>query len=106
MARILIKNLGKEVITADVNKPILWLALHQQIDWMHSCGGKGRCTTCKAEVLSGDEHLSLLSPAEIKYRTQGLLKENERLACQTRLTGDVEVKIPEECKLPHLNYLD
>jgi ferredoxin len=50
------------------------------------------------------QHISILSPAEQKYRNQSRLKLNERLACQISLTGDVLAEVPEACKLPHVTY--
>jgi uncharacterized 2Fe-2S/4Fe-4S cluster protein (DUF4445 family) len=45
-----------------------------------------------------------LTLAEQKYRQPGALKEHERLCCQARIKGDIILAIPEECKLPHINY--
>jgi ferredoxin, 2Fe-2S len=52
----------------------------------------------------GGENLSVLTEAEVKYKHQRLLGDNERLACQTRITGDIAVRIAEENKFPHVNY--
>ena len=71
---------------------------------MHACGGKGRCTTCKVIVLKGHEHLISVTPAENRYRAMGALKSNERLSCQVRILGDVTIAVPEEYKLPHIDY--
>jgi 2Fe-2S ferredoxin len=75
-------------------------------DWMHACGGKGRCTTCKAAVVSGMEAITPPSPAELRYREQGLLMANERLACQIQVLGEVVLRVPKESKLPHITYSD
>ena len=75
-----------------------------RLDWMHACGGKGRCTTCKVIVLEGMEHLGLLTLAEQKYRQMGALKAQERLSCQAIPDGSVVVAVPEEYKLPHVRY--
>lgn len=51
------------------------------------------------------ENLSSVTPAELRYRQQGLLHTDERLCCQTRiLGGDVTLTVPEEYKLPHIDY--
>ncbi|MDX2130222.1 MAG: 2Fe-2S iron-sulfur cluster-binding protein [Chloroherpetonaceae bacterium] len=47
------------------------------------CGGIGRCTTCKVEILSGASAISRLSREEKEFRNRGLLLDNERLACQS-----------------------
>ena len=104
MARIVIKNLGKSFETADFSKSILFLLQNEGIDWMHACGGKGRCTTCKVIVLEGENNLRPSTSAELRYQKQGLLHAGERLACQVKICGDVTLKVPDEGKLPHLIY--
>ena len=105
MVKIIIENLGqKELTVSDLSKSALRHFHTHFVDWMYACGGKGRCTTCKMIVLKGAENLTSQTPAEKKYRDEGLLAENERLACQVRITGDVCVRVPDDCKLPHLTY--
>lgn len=108
MASIVIRNLAEKTIqNPNLSKPLLWIFLENQIDWMHACGGKGRCTTCKAIILQGGENLIPKSPAELRYESQNLLAPNERLCCQAKLIGgDLEIKIPDESKLPHMKYSD
>jgi 2Fe-2S ferredoxin len=106
MVKIVIENLEqKEIIVNDPNKPVLRIIQEAGIDWMTDCGGKGRCTTCRAIVIAGDENLTPNSPAELKYRSQGLLYPNERLMCQVRAKGDLVLRVPEETKLPHMRYI-
>ena len=105
MATIVIENWKSKTVPADDSK--LSLLKHFQnnrLDWMHACGGKGRCTTCKVIVLKGHEHFSSVTPSENRYRAMGALKSNERLACQVRVLGDVRIAVPEEYKLPHIDY--
>jgi len=116
MVKIVIENLGqKEVIANDVAKPVLRVIQEAGVDWMTDCGGKGRCTTCKAIVVEGAENLTPNSPAEMKYREMGLLYSNERLMCQTRIRealrkteapakGDLILRVPDSSKLPHMKY--
>jgi 2Fe-2S ferredoxin len=108
MASIVIRNLNEKTIqNPNLSKPLLWIFLENGIDWMHACGGKGRCTTCKAVILKGGENLIAKSPVELRYESQNQLAANERLCCQAKLTkGDLEVQVPEESKLPHMKYSD
>ena len=74
-------------------------------DWMHACGAKGRCTTCRVQVLAGSEHLAPLTAAEERYRAAGRLLPTERLTCQARLpAGEVTGRVPEATQLPHVQY--
>jgi len=107
MAVIVIKNLGEKAIEVqDFSRSILQHLQGNGTDWMFACGGKGRCTTCKAIVLNGLENLEPKTAAETKYETLGLLGPNERLTCQARIRGSVTINVPEECKLPHMKYSD
>ncbi len=107
MAKIVIDNLsGKEVIIKPQSRSILAALQDERVDWMHACGGKGRCTTCKLIVIKGLEQMSEKTPAETRYYQEGKLLDNERLACQARAWGDLVVRVPEEGKLPHLKYND
>lgn len=106
MASIVIRNLNQKTIqNPALAKPLLWIFLENGIDWMHACGGKGRCTTCKAVILKGAENLNPKSPVELRYESQNQLAAHERLCCQAKLIqGDLEIEIPDESKLPHVPY--
>ncbi|MBU2915588.1 MULTISPECIES: 2Fe-2S iron-sulfur cluster-binding protein [Reichenbachiella] len=105
MLRIVIQNLHKkEIFTNDEDKNLLELIHQNHVDWMFACGGKGRCTTCRAIVLQGSDQLSELSPVEEKFRANSRLQPNERLACQCSVLGDVVIKVAEENKFMHLEY--
>lgn len=105
MPRLIIRNLANTPVA--ITMPVNIVLKHIQeayIDWMHACGGKGRCTTCRMNVLSGMENISPLSAAEIKYRQMGRLKETERLTCQCYAVGEVIAEVPSACQLPHMKY--
>lgn len=107
MPRITIQNINnKSVGSQDSSKTVLKIFQENLIDWMHACGGKGRCTSCKMIVKEGAENLSPPSPFEEKMRKAGRLAGNERLACQCSTAGDLLVQVPEENKLPHITYTD
>ncbi len=107
LVKITIENLGqKEVGVPSPGISALSCFQSARVDWMHSCGGKGRCTTCKMIVIEGQDQLSLESPAELMYERQGQLKSNERLACQAKVWGNIRVRVPGGSKLPHLKYTD
>ncbi|HNP96552.1 MAG TPA: 2Fe-2S iron-sulfur cluster-binding protein [Cyclobacteriaceae bacterium] len=107
MVKITIENLGKkELEINNAGDTILSSIQAHYIDWMHACGAKGRCTTCKLEVIFGKENLSEVTPAEKRYMERNELKESQRLACQARVMGDIIIRVPDEVKLPHLTYTD
>jgi 2Fe-2S ferredoxin len=104
MARITIKNMESKTIDWNDKKERLLNILLSSSDWMHACGGKGRCTTCKVKILTGQENLSDMTQAEIKYFKAGMLEQNERLSCQVNVSGDLYLCVPSVCQLPHLKY--
>lgn len=105
MPRVVIANLSEKALDVQDESRSLLQHLHDHgLDWMHACGAKGRCTTCKCIVLEGMESLGAETKPELKYRAQGVLRKNERLACQVTITADVRISVPEEYKLPHLHY--
>jgi len=105
MVKITIENLGqKEIVSLNHENSIIKLIHGEEIDWMHACGTKGRCTTCKMIIVKGAENLSSLTSAELKYRQMGALNSNERLACQAKASGEIVIRVPDEYKLPHLSY--
>jgi 2Fe-2S ferredoxin len=107
MAKILIQNVFGKILSVENPEKTLLQHFHDnRLDWMHACGGKGRCTTCKVIVLEGMTNISPLTGAEQRYRAQRALKLNERLSCQVSVLGDIVVSAPEEYKLPHVHYND
>jgi 2Fe-2S ferredoxin len=102
---IVVKNLfGKMVSVPAAGQTVLRIFQEQRIDWMHSCGGKGRCTTCKFRVIRGMENLGEVTTAELHYAKQMQLNRDERLACQAEVFGDLELEVPDECKMAHISY--
>lgn len=108
MPRIIIQNLENFTIDSEnIDRKVIELIHENGIDWMHACGKKGRCTTCKMIILEGQENLSPETDRELFYRGQHRLKSNERLACQSRLLqGSLTIKVAEINKFPHLKYSD
>jgi ferredoxin, 2Fe-2S len=105
MVKIVIENLAKKELEADdLSRTVLQHLQNSQVDWMFSCGAKGRCTTCKMIIISGQENLSPPSLAEQNYSGRGFLGRNERLSCQARISGDIRIRVPDEYKLPHISY--
>lgn len=79
--------------TGEGGKSLLRLLLDNKYFIPSACGGKGTCGYCKVQITEGGgpaiptEQL-ILSPREIR--------EGYRLACQTRVRGDLGIQIPPE----------
>ncbi|WP_210520617.1 2Fe-2S iron-sulfur cluster-binding protein [Hymenobacter terricola] len=105
MALLTIENLPGAAVKVPAGSTLFAALQAAGHDWMHACGAKGRCTTCRLQVQAGAENLSPPSEAELRYRAAGRLLATERLACQARLpTGEVVGRVPEATKLPHVQY--
>ncbi|MFD0917335.1 adenylate/guanylate cyclase domain-containing protein [Pseudahrensia aquimaris] len=55
------------------------------------CGGKGRCSTCRVQIVSADGALEPPSEAERRVLERVNAPENVRLACQLRPTYDIQI---------------
>jgi ferredoxin, 2Fe-2S len=58
-----------------------------------SCGGNGTCTTCRVFILHGKENCSPRTELEAERADERNFADNERLACQTEVFGDVDLEI-------------
>lgn len=106
MSRIVIQNLYNRTINSEVDGRKVIEIIHENgIDWMHACGKKGRCTTCKIILLEGEENLLEMTDRELDFAKQGRLQAGERLACQAILhSGEIRGKVADINKFPHILY--
>jgi 2Fe-2S ferredoxin len=59
-----------------------------------ACVGKATCGLCRVKILDGEALLSPLNAAEKKHLGNVYFITKMRLACQTRVHGDVVVDVP------------
>lgn len=61
------------------------------------CGGNAACLMCKVEVEKGSES-SLTPPTAAEKHKLGAsqLDQGIRLACQCKIIGDAEIRLPED----------
>ncbi len=104
MPKLIVQNLFDKEITVFPGQKVFEAITQAGVDWMHACGTKGRCTTCRIIVTEGMAGFGELNQVEWRYRESGRLQENERLTCQCTLTGDAIGLVPEQTKFPHLDY--
>ena len=87
-----------EILPDDTNidissdETILTASLRNSIPHLNACGGIGKCSTCRISIVSGIENC--LSPNEIEKQLADKigLPSDIRLACQTKVTGDVKLR--------------
>ena len=94
---------GKQPLTLTNIAPdqsILEVALKNDINLHHNCGGVCACSTCHVYVQKGDEFLEELSDKEEDFIDRAVSPRiNSRLGCQCVLLdgdGNVEVTLPDQ----------
>src|SRR5919112_6909339 len=94
---------GLEPVTITDVKPdqsILEVALTNDIELHHNCGGVCACSTCHLYVEKGEDFLEELSDKEEDFIDRAINPRlNSRLGCQCLLlddTGEVEVTLPDQ----------
>jgi 2Fe-2S ferredoxin len=95
---------GKQPITLTNLNPdqsILEVALKNDINLHHNCGGVCACSTCHVYVEKGDEFLEELSDKEEDFIDRAVSPRiNSRLSCQCLLLddneGEIVVTLPDQ----------
>jgi len=79
---------------------ILEIALKNDIELHHNCGGVCACTTCHLYVEKGMEYIDELTDREEDFIDRAMNPRlNSRLGCQSLLldgSGEIEVTLPDQ----------
>lgn len=79
---------------------LLELALKNDIELHHNCGGVCACTTCHLYIEKGMEYIDELTDREEDFIDRAMNpKLNSRLGCQSLLNegeGEIEVTLPDQ----------
>lgn len=79
---------------AAVGVTVLEAAKSFRISLDHFCGGRCSCGTCRVVVHGEKTHLSPIDLNEEVVLGATAVKRGDRLACQARIHGPVELEIP------------
>jgi adenylate cyclase len=82
----------KKEIEMAAGESLLQAAVRAGIPLAHICGGHGRCSTCRVIILEGLEHCLPCTEEEEAIARQLQFDPALRLACQTRVTGNVTLR--------------
>ncbi|MFZ3131276.1 MAG: ASKHA domain-containing protein, partial [Desulfosporosinus sp.] len=88
------------IIEANSGTSLLKAAAQAEIHIKSGCGGKGTCGACKVVVTSGDP--LVLGTGNL---TAEQISAGVRLACQTKIRGDLTLEVPPESRLQDLQVL-
>jgi class 3 adenylate cyclase len=81
--------------TVEVDDPlnsILDVSISNKIPHLHECGGNGFCTTCRIRVIDGFNNLTKPTVKEAAMQKKRSWDPSIRLACQTRVRGEVAIQ--------------
>ncbi|MEE8275563.1 MAG: adenylate/guanylate cyclase domain-containing protein [Alphaproteobacteria bacterium] len=79
-------------LDVEEGETILAATLRADIPHAFACGGHAKCSTCRVWILEGLDNCEPRSEAERALTNPLGLSPEVRLACQTRLTGDVRLR--------------
>jgi class 3 adenylate cyclase/hemoglobin-like flavoprotein len=92
MATIAFLTDNRTVPVVESAMTILDVAIAHKIPHLRECGGHGRCTTCRVRICDGIQNVSARTPRETEVADARLWDRFTRLACQTRVHGDVTLE--------------
>ena len=80
-------------VSVESGRPLLSALATENVFLPSACGGKGSCGQCKVRVTEGGGEIL---PTEAVHFTRKEIKDNWRLACQVKVKGDLDIKVPAE----------
>ncbi|PPR76999.1 MAG: Adenylate cyclase 1 [Alphaproteobacteria bacterium MarineAlpha2_Bin1] len=89
--KLLIEPDNKEIEISQ-DESILTASLRNNITHSSACGGNGKCSTCRVQIISGIKNCSNPNEIEKKISKKLSFPDDIRLACQTSILGDVRLK--------------
>lgn len=85
-------SIDRTIEVQDPLKTILDISIENKIPHLHECGGNGQCTTCRIRVLDGINSVTKPTHKEVEMARQRNWDPSIRLACQTRVRGEVSIQ--------------
>lgn len=82
----------KRSIEINKSDTVLEALLANGIEHTHVCGGNAYCSTCRIMILDGVQNCSPPTSAERALANKLDFPVHVRLACQTKVTGDVSIR--------------
>jgi class 3 adenylate cyclase len=89
---LVFSSAGRAVAVADPRMTVLDVAIAEKIPHFRECGGHGRCTTCRVRIIDGMQNVLPRTPCEAGVAATLGWDSSTRLACQTRVSGDVSLE--------------
>ncbi|MBC8420592.1 MAG: adenylate/guanylate cyclase domain-containing protein [Desulfobacterales bacterium] len=83
-----------KTVFASPDSTILEATLDAKINHIHVCGGNARCTTCRVYIMEGLNNCQPINEKEKQLAEKLGFPQDIRLACQTRIRGDITIRRP------------
>jgi len=83
-----------KTIRASPDSTILEATLKAKINHMHVCGGNARCSTCRVYIMDGLSNCRPRDEKEKQLAEKLGFPQNIRLACQTKISGNITIRRP------------
>ena len=90
----IISQTDNKTIDVSIDSSVLEATLNSGIDHTHVCGGNARCSTCRVYIMDGLSNCRPRNEKERRLASRLGLPPNIRLACQTKITGNVTIRRP------------
>ena len=83
-----------KIIYAAPDRTILEAMLKAKINHTHVCGGNARCSTCRVYIMDGLSNCQPRNEKEKQLADKLGFPQNIRLACQTKISGNISIRRP------------
>jgi adenylate cyclase len=83
-----------KTIYASPDSTILEATLNAKINHVHVCGGNARCSTCRVYIMDGLSNCLPRNEKEKRLAEKLGFPPNIRLACQTKIRGNITIRRP------------
>lgn len=82
----------QQAINCSDEESILEATLAAHINHTHACGGQGKCSTCRVSIMQGIENCNSRNEAEKRIADKFNFPLEIRLACQTKINGNITIR--------------
>ena len=89
------------VMEDDLSLTLLEISNQHKVPHVQACRGNARCSTCRVMILKNLENVILRNKKESSLAKKKGFESNIRLACQTKVTGDVKLRllVQDDCDI-------
>lgn len=91
--KIIVNGDSENPLTTQPGNSLLSALASLNVFLPSACGGGGTCAMCRCKIDAGGGEVL---PTELNHLSRGEVTDHVRLACQVKVRGDMEIRVPEE----------